>query len=101
MDITALRNQTEKNKEEIFQRSKDYCICVINSAIHEAAEKGKYSAQINIRTLKYEIPVVMNDFYYNVTRDVINAMNKQYTELGFNVKFSSTFGMTIDWSEQN
>ncbi|EIS6533709.1 hypothetical protein LN325_000420 [Staphylococcus pseudintermedius] len=50
MDIAALRNQTEKNKEEIFQRSKDYCICVINSAIHEAVEKGKYSAQIRIST---------------------------------------------------
>lgn len=101
MDITALRNQTEKNKEKTFQRSKDYCICVINSAIHEAVEKGKYSTRISISILKYEMPVVMNNFYYNVTRDVINAIDKQYTELGFNVKFSSTFGMTIDWSEQN
>ncbi|PPD61409.1 hypothetical protein CYI98_002405 [Staphylococcus pseudintermedius] len=100
MDITALRNQTEKNKEKIFQRSKDYCICVINSAIHEAVEKGKYSARISIRTLKYEMPVVMNGFYYNVTREVINAINKYYSALGFNVKFNSTFGMTIDWSEQ-
>ncbi|EKO8622939.1 hypothetical protein P1M60_002017 [Staphylococcus pseudintermedius] len=101
MDIAALRNQTKKNKEEIFQRSKDYCICVINSAIHEAVEKGKYSAQIRISTLKYGMPVVMNNFYYNVTRDVINAIGKQFTALGFNVEFSSTFGMTIDWSEQN
>ncbi|EGQ0327385.1 hypothetical protein HLE54_000085 [Staphylococcus pseudintermedius] len=101
MDINELRNQTEKYKEKTFQRSKDYCICVINSAIHEAVEKGKYSTRISISTLKYEMPVVMNNFYYNVTRDVINAIDKQYTELGFNVKFSSTFGMTIDWSEQN
>ncbi|ELH0912173.1 hypothetical protein Q9914_001528 [Staphylococcus pseudintermedius] len=101
MDINELRNQTEKYKEKTFQRSKDYCICVINSAIHEAVEKGKYSTRISISTLKYEMPVVMNNFYYNVTRDVINAIDKQYTELGFNVEFSSTFGMTIDWSEQN
>ncbi|HBJ9667588.1 hypothetical protein O0H49_05195 [Staphylococcus pseudintermedius] len=101
MDINELRNQTEKYKEKTFQRSKDYCICVINSAIHEAVEKGKYSTRISISTLKYEMPVVMNNFYYNVTRDVINAIGKQYTALGFNVKFNSTFGMTIDWSEQN
>ncbi|WMZ75854.1 hypothetical protein QS426_10560 [Staphylococcus pseudintermedius] len=100
MDINELRNQTEKYKEKTFQRSKDYCICVINSAIHEAVEKGKYSARISISTLKYEIPVVMNNFYYNVTRDVINAIDKQYAALGFNVKFSSVFGMIIDWSEQ-
>lgn len=42
----------------------------------------------------------MNNFYYNVTRDVINAIDKQYTALGFNVKFSSVFGMIIDWSKQ-
>ncbi|MFB3234211.1 hypothetical protein PF260_08440 [Staphylococcus pseudintermedius] len=99
MDINALRNQTEKYKEKIFQRSKGYCICVINSAIHDAVEKGKYSARISISTLKYETPVVMNDFYYNVTPDVISAVGKQYTELGFNVKFSSAFGLTMDWSE--
>ncbi|EKH2217151.1 TPA: hypothetical protein RJJ76_001864 [Staphylococcus pseudintermedius] len=99
MDINELRNQTEKYKEKTFQRSKDHCICVINSAIHEAVEKGNYSARIRISTLKYETPVVMNNFYYNVTRDVINTIIKQYTELGFDVEFNNIFGLTVDWSE--
>lgn len=99
MDINGLRNQTEKYKEKIFQRSKDYCTAVINSEIHEAVEKGEYSARISVIKLKYETPVTMNDLYYNVTRDVIKAIIKQYTELGFDVEFNNIFGLTVDWSE--
>ncbi|ELH1834215.1 hypothetical protein RP127_000265 [Staphylococcus pseudintermedius] len=100
MDINELREKTERNKEEVFQRSKDSCIIKIDIAINKAVEKGKYSVRISADNLEFRIPVEVYGKYFNVTDEVINEVIKHYIAQGFNVKFCNTFGLTVDWSEQ-
>lgn len=96
MDIDKLRKQAKKNREEAFQRSKDYCIEKIDNEIYKAVEKGFFSVEVGVFTLISSMS--KNGNIYN---GVISEVIEHYTKQGFDVKFSSTFGMTIDWSEQN